>query len=238
MKKGLMVFVLAIIMNVVVPAPKVEAQIVYDPTNYSANIQTSLKQVESVVNEIKMLENQTKNLAALGQVAELSQLKSSLSKLMALKSQVTGLLGSYSSYQTEWDKVFKDFSTVNGMSGTEYADNVKTQITALNTAGWEAAQIQLQIKDTIDTDAAALQALLDASSSTQGALQAAQAGNQIGGVVAQQLMKLQAAMATSNAAQLAYAQALSQNNSDAAAMAQKFFDTPTTATSMESGASW
>ena len=230
MKKFLTVLALAIMVQLAGPTQKVQAMIVYDPTNYAANIQTSLKQIESVVNELKMLENQAKNLASLGQVAELSQLKSSLSQLMALKSQVDGLLGGFENYQTEWDSVFKDFATVNGMSGTQYAAHAKAQLDALSKAAYNATRQQLQVKDTVNSDAEALQALLDASSTTTGALQAAQAGNQIAGVVAQQLLKLQTTMASSNAAQLSYTNYLMDKDKQAAARAQKFFETSSTQT--------
>ena len=225
MKKILTFLALAIMVQFSGPAQKAEALIVYDPTNYAANIQTSLKQVESVINELKMLENQAKNLASLGQVAELSQLKNTLSQLMSLKSQVDGLLGGFENYQSEWDKVFKDFATVNGMSGKEYAAHAKSQIDALSKAAYESTRQQLKVKDTVDSDAAALEALLRASDSTTGALQAAQAGNQIGGVIAQQLLKLQTTMATSNAAQLSYTKYLMDKDEQAAARAQSFFET-------------
>lgn len=226
MKKMSMVILLAIMMNLLLPLSTVSAATwVYDARNYAANMQTSLKQVESVVNQLKMLENEAKNLARLGQVPELSQFKSTLSQLMRLKSQVNGLMGSYENYQSEWDSVFKDFGTVNGMSGSQYAAHAKSQMDALSKAAHDATAIQLQLKGTVDTDAAALDALLSASSSTTGALQAAQAGNQIAGVMAQQLLKLQTIMAASNAAQLSYTNYLMDRDKQAAARAQKFFET-------------
>ena len=103
MKKVFLVLSMALLINLAMPPAPAEAIVVYDPTNYSANIQTSLKQVESVVNEIKMLENQAKNLAKLGQIGELSQLKSTFSQLMKIRSEVTSLLNSYEKFQNEWD---------------------------------------------------------------------------------------------------------------------------------------
>lgn len=223
MKKFFMVMALAICINMIVPAPKAEAIVVYDPTNYSANIQTSLKQVESVVNELKMLENQAKNLANLGQVAELGQLKSTLSKLMALKGQVGGLLDSFENFQVKWDGTFKDFASINGMSAKDYAAYAKSQIETLNKTALAAAKVQTQVKEDINTDAEALQALLDASANTSGALQAAQAGNQIGGVIAQQLLKLQTAMTNSNQAQLSYVAYLQKKDEAAAEEGKRFF---------------
>ena len=226
MKKISMVLSFAIIMKLLLPLSSVSAATwVYDARNYAVNTQTSLKQIESVVNQLKMLENEAKNLAKLGQVPELGQFKSTLSQLMRLKSQITGLMGSYENHQSEWDSVFKDFATVNGMSGAQYAAHAKSQMEALNRAAHNATEIQLQIKGTVDSDAAALDALLAASSTTTGALQAAQAGNQIAGVMVQQLLKLQTAMAASNAAQLTYTNYLMDRDKQAAARAQKFFET-------------
>ena len=94
MKRIFLTMALALIVNVLILAPRAEAIVVYDPPNYSANIQTSLKQIESVINELKMLENQAKNLASLGQIPELQQLKSTFSQLMQIRSEVTSLLNS------------------------------------------------------------------------------------------------------------------------------------------------
>ena len=223
-RKGCLVLFLFVLVMVLLPFGKSEAAtIVYDPTNYAANIQTSLKQIESVANEIKMLENEAKNLMKLGQIPELTQFKSSISKLMELKKEVTGLMGSYESFQSEWDSMFKDFASINGMSGSDYAAQVKKELEALNKVARDAAKIQSHIKEEIDSDSKALDALLEASSSTTGALQAAQAGNQIAGVVAQQLLKLQTAMTASNQAQLSYTAYVQKNDEAAAARAEKFF---------------
>ena len=221
MKKILAILVLSVILTVSVP-PRAEALIVYDPTNYAANIQTSLKQVESVINEIKMLENQAKNLLSLGQIPELQQLQQTFGQLMKIRSEVTSLLNSYGQFQQEWDGVFKDFASVSGMSATEWATQAQKMLNESNKALYDSVKAQTAVSQ-IASDAQALSALQNASQNAQGVLQAMQAGNQIGATTAQQLMRLQSIMAASNTAQSIYYRELKARDEKAATEGARFF---------------
>ena len=222
MKKIITILVLAAFLIVSGPAPKAAAMIVYDPTNYAANIQTSLKQVESVINEIKMLENQAKQLLQLGQIPELQQLQQTFNQLMQIRGEVTSLLNSYGQFQQEWDAVFKDFGAISGMSATEWAQQAQKMVSESNKALYDSVRAQTTVSQ-IESDAQALSALQTASSNAQGVLQAAQAGNQIGAVTAQQLMRLQQIMAASNTAQSVYYRELKARDEKAAAEGTRFF---------------
>ena len=222
MKKCFLIIAVALIVNVLLPAPRAEAIVVYDPTNYSANIQTSLKQVESVVNELKMLENQAKNLAKLGQIPELQQLQQTFGQLMKIRGEVTSLLNSYSQFQNEWDQTFKDFATISGMSATEWASQAQKMVDESNRALYDSVKAQTSVAQ-IESDAQALTALQNASKGAQGVLQAMQAGNQIGATTAQQLMRLQSIMAASNTAQATYYRELRARDEKADAEGQRFF---------------
>lgn len=222
MKRIFLITALALIVNVLIPAPRAEAIIVYDPTNFGANIQTSLKQVESVINELKMLENQAKNLANLGQIPELQQLQQTFGQLMKIRSEVTSLLNSYSQFQEQWDGVFKDFASVSGMSATEWAKQAQKMVAESNKALFDSVRAQTSVAQ-IESDAQALSALQNASQNAQGALQAMQVGNQIGATTAQQLMRLQSIMAASNTAQAVYYRELKARDEKAAAEGARFF---------------
>ena len=222
MKKIFMVMALALCINIILPTPRAAALVVYDPTNYSANIQTSLKQVESVVNELKMLENQAKNLAKLGQIAELQQLQKTFSQLMKIRSEVTSLLNSYGQFQQEWDSVFRDYATVSGMSATEWAQQAQKMVQESNKALFDSVKAQTTVQQ-IESDAQALSALQNASQNAQGVLQATQAGNQIAATTTQQLMRLQSIMAASNTAQATYYRELRARDEKAAAEGARFF---------------
>ena len=65
-----------------------------------------------------------------------------------------------------------------------------------------AYNTQAQVMASLPADTANVQTLLQASGSSQGALSAIQAGNQLNGQVAAQLMKMNSQMATTNQAQL------------------------------------
>lgn len=221
MKKIIASLVLSLILTVSVP-PRAEALIVYDPTNYAANIQTSLKQVESVINELKMLENQAKQLMQLGQIPELQQLQQTFGQLMKIRSEVTSLLNSYGQFQEQWDGVFKDFASVSGMSATEWAKQAEKMLSESNKALYDSVKAQTTVQQ-IESDAQALSALQNASQNAQGVLQAAQAGNQIAATTAQQLMRLQSIMAASNTAQATYYRELRARDEKAAAEGARFF---------------
>ena len=221
MKRILAILVLSALLTVSTP-PKAEALTVFDPTNYAANIQTSLKQVESVINELKMLENQAKQLLQLGQIPELQQLSKTFNDLMKIRSEVTSLLNSYDQFQQEWDGVFKDFASVSGMSATEWATQAQKMVNESNKALYDSVKAQTTVSQ-IESDAQALAALQTASSNAQGVLQAAQAGNQIAATTTQQLMRLQSIMAASNTAQATYYRELRARDEKAAAEGARFF---------------
>ena len=221
MKRILAILVLSALLTVSTP-PKAEALTVFDPTNYAANIQTSLKQVESVINELKMLENQAKQLLQLGQIPELQQLSKTFNDLMKIRSEVTSLLNSYDQFQQEWDGVFKDFASVSGMSATEWATQAQKMVNESNKALYDSVKAQTTVSQ-IESDAQALAALQTASSNAQGVLQAMQAGNQIGATTAQQLMRLQSIMAASNTAQSIYYRELKARDEKAATEGARFF---------------
>ena len=222
MKKIFAVLILSAVLVISGPAQKAEALIVYDPTNYAANIQTSLKQVESVINEIKMLENQAKQLMQLGQIPELQQLSKTFNDLMKIRNEVTSLLNSFGQFQQEWDSVFKDFESVSGMSATEWATQAQKMVNESNKALYDSVKAQTTVSQ-IESDAQALAALQTASSNAQGVLQAMQAGNQIGATTAQQLMRLQSIMAASNTAQSIYYRELKARDEKAATEGARFF---------------
>ena len=222
MKKCLAVLVLSAFLVVSGPTQKVSAMIVYDPTNYAANIQTSIKQVESVINELKMLENQAKQLLSLGQIPELQQLKATFGQLMQIRGEVTSLLNSFGQFQSEWDSVFKDFASVSGMSGAEWAQQAQKMVQESKKALYDSVKSQTSVQQ-IESDAQALSALQNASQNAQGVLQAAQAGNQIAATTAQQLMRLQSIMAASNTAQSVYYRELKARDEKAAAEGARFF---------------
>ena len=222
MKKIITILILLAFLVISGPVPKAEALIVYDPTNYAANIQTSLKQVESVINELKMLENQAKQLLQLGQIPELQQLQQTFGQLMQIRKEVTSLLNSYGQFQQEWDGVFKDFASISGMSATEWAQQAEKMVQESNKALFDSVKAQTTVAQ-IENDAQALSALQNASQNAQGVLQAAQAGNQIAATTTQQLMRLQSIMAASNTAQSVYYRELKARDEKAAAEGARFF---------------
>jgi P-type conjugative transfer protein TrbJ len=89
------------------------------------------------------------------------------------------------------------------MTGADYAAHAYSVLQSTNDVIYDAMRAQGLVAQ-IGADTANLQSLMSASQSAQGALAAAQAGNQIAVLNTQQMMRLQQIMAASNQAQTAY----------------------------------
>jgi P-type conjugative transfer protein TrbJ len=198
MKK--MITSLSLALFLIVPlAPKAQAMMVYDPS-------VEAQMILNVANTAQQIEMQLQNLIGMnGQAAagNMAQIQKSLADLQALQQQATGLTMDYRNFQKQYDSTYPDFSTYAGMSASEYAAQAEQLTQATQKQIYDAMWAQGLISG-VPGDAENLQNLLKASQSSQGALAAAQAGNQISGLITQQMMRLQQMIAQSNQAQLAY----------------------------------
>lgn len=183
-----------------------------DKTVDAATIATQL-------NTAQQLEAALSNLASMDPAtaaANMGQIQQTLAQLQMLQQEVTGMTMDYQTFQQQWDATYQDFGAYNGMSGSDYANQAQKINQATQQQIYDAMRAQGLISG-IPGDAASLQQLLNASQSSQGALAAAQAGNQISGIMAQQIMRLQQMMSQSNQAQLTYYE--QKQHQDAAAEA-------------------
>lgn len=175
--------------------------------------------IATQINTAHQLEAALSNLAKMDPAtaaANMGQIQQTLAQLQVLQQEVTGMTMDYQNFQYQWDNTYQDFRAYNGMSGTDYAYQAQQLNQATQQQIYDAMRAQGLISG-IPGDAANLQHLMNASQSSQGALAAAQAGNQISGLMAQQMMRLQQMMSQSNQAQLAYYE--QKQHQDAAAEA-------------------
>jgi P-type conjugative transfer protein TrbJ len=199
------------------------ALVVYDPTNYLQNLKTAVSAAQMLVNQAKQLRNDLLNLTNLDNTLSannLARIKGNLAELVALQKNITGLVWDYRQMQQAWDSVYRDFGYYNGLSGAAYANQANTLLNQTNRAIYDAMKAQ-GLTAQIGDDAANLEQLLTASQSAPGALAAAQAGNQIAGVQAQQLMRMETVMAASYRAESAYAAERVQREANARANARR-----------------
>ncbi len=179
--------------------------IVYDPTNYSQNVLTAARTLEQINNQIKSLQNEAtalindaKNLASL----PLSQ----IAELQAQVRRTQQLLGSAQRIAYDVQSIDKAFSTQYrgvSMSSSDQAlvDGAKERWANSVAAFEDALKVQAGVVGNIDGARDTMNNLVTASQSASGALQAAQAGNQLLALQSQQLADLTAMMAAQGRAQ-------------------------------------
>lgn len=178
---------------------------VFDPSNYSQNVLTAARtlqqvnnQIVSLQNEAQMLINQARNLASLP-YSSLQQLQQSIGRTRQLLAEAQGI-----AYDVQ--QIDQAFSTTYAPASTTQSD--QSLITRAQ-ARWQnavaslqdALRVQATVVGNLDTNRAEMASLVGASQGAAGALQAAQAGNQLLALQAQQLADLTAAVAAQGRAQ-------------------------------------
>lgn len=179
--------------------------IVYDPSNYAQNVLTAARSLQQITNQITSLQNQAqslinqaRNLASLPYSA-LQQLQQSVQRTQSLLSQAQNIAYDVQSI----DRAFqlKYGSTAMSASDTQLIADARARWQ--NTVGGlqDAMRVQAGVVGNIDTNRTQMSALIGQSQGATGALQAAQAGNQLLALQAQQLADLTALIAANGRAQ-------------------------------------
>lgn len=188
-----------------VPASAQFGGIVYDPSNYAQNVLTAARALQQVNNQIQSLQNQATSL--INQAKNLASLP--FSSLGALQSQIQRtqqLLSSAQRIAYDVQSIDQAFSThykgVN-MSASDQAlvDGAKDRWSNSVAAFEDAMKVQAGVVGNIDGTRTTMNSLVTSSQSATGALQAAQAGNQLLALQSQQLADLIAMMAAQGRAQ-------------------------------------
>jgi len=169
-------------------------RIVYDPSNYAQNVLTAVRtleqinnQITSLQNEAQMLINQARNLASLPH--------SSLQALQQNVQRTQQLLGQAQNLAFEVGQIDQAFQSQYGNVALSSTD---AQLVADARSRWEntvgglqdAMRVQAGVVGNIDSNRAEMATLVGESQGATGALQAAQAGNQLLALQSQQLSDL------------------------------------------------
>ncbi|MGE3743981.1 MAG: P-type conjugative transfer protein TrbJ [Geminicoccaceae bacterium] len=178
---------------------------VFDPTNYSQNLLTAARTLEQVNNQILSLQNEAQML--INQARHLTSLPySSLQQLQQSIGRTRHLLGQAQNIAYDVQQIDRAFSTTYAPAS---ANQSAQSLIASARTRWEnsvaglqdALRIQATVVGNLDTNRSELSALVDASQGAAGALEAAQAGNQLVALQAQQLADLTATVAAQGRAQ-------------------------------------
>ncbi|ALC10706.1 P-type conjugative transfer protein TrbJ [Sphingopyxis sp. 113P3] len=179
-------------------------RIVYDPTNYAQNVLTAARtleqithQITSLQNEAQMLINQAKNLASLPYSA-LQTLQQNVQKTQQLLGQAQNIAFDVQkidqAFQSQYGNVSLSATDAQLVAGAR--DRWKNTVGGLQ----DAMRVQAGAVGNIDSNRAQMSALIGQSQGATGALQAAQAGNQLLALQSQQLSDLVALLAANGRA--------------------------------------
>ncbi|MDR3436618.1 P-type conjugative transfer protein TrbJ [Telmatospirillum sp.] len=187
-------------LTLAIAVPPASAQwIVYDPTNFSQNVLTAARELQQINNQIQMLTNQAtslvnqaRNLANLP-MSTLTQLQSSIAQTQSLLSQAQNVAFNVQRIQAAYSSTYGAAPT----SGSNASLFALAQTRWQNSVGAfeDSLKVQAGVVGNIGTNNSAMSSLVTASQSATGALQAAQAGNQLLALQSQQLSDLVAVLA-------------------------------------------
>lgn len=179
--------------------------IVFDPNNYAQNVLTAARALQQVNNEItslqneaQMLINQVRNLTSLP-FTSLQQVEASIQRTQQLLSQAQNISYSVPQINTAFQTTYG--SATVGRSDQSLITNAQTRWQNSIAALQDALRVQAGVVGNLDTNRTQMSALVSSSQGATGGLQAAQAGNQLLGLQAQQLGDLTAAVVAQGRAQ-------------------------------------
>ena len=178
---------------------------VFDPTNYAQNLLTATRALQQINNQITALQNQAqslvneaRNLATLpysaleGLQTQLQQTRALVDQAKGLALRVTDIEAAFQTAYRPADLSASDLGLVSD-ARTRWANSVA--------AFQDALKIQAGVVGNLDGARTQMSQLVSASQSASGALQAAQAGNQLLALQSQQLSDLVTLLAASGRAQ-------------------------------------
>ena len=179
--------------------------IVYDPTNYASNVLQAARALSQINNQITQIQQQASSL--INEARNLASLPlSTVDTLQQQVRQTQQLLGEAQRIAYNVQDIQQTF---NGRYKGAGLTGTNAQMVANANARWEdsvgafedALKVQAGVVGNIDGARSTMNSLVTASQSATGALQAAQAGNQLLALQSQQLADLTAAIAAQGRAQ-------------------------------------
>lgn len=208
-------------------APSALAQVaVYDPSNYAQNVLQAARALQQINNQITSLQNQAqmligqaRNLASLP-YSSLSTLQSQVAATQALLGQARALAYNVRDIQDAFHRRYGPADLL--ASDAELTERAETRWTTSVAGLQDALTVQAGVVEGLETSRGEMQSLVSASQDASGALQAAQAGNQLLALQAEQLSALTAVVIANGRAQALEAADRAAARADAKARFSKF----------------
>ena len=182
------------------PVPARAQWIVYDPTNYSQNVLMAARELQQVNNSIVSLENQAtmlvneaRNLASQPYSA-LAQLEQSVTQTQQLLLQAQRIAYSVTAIDQAFTQTYPQAYS-SGTSSAQLLTDAQTRWQNSLAGFQDAMTVQASAVQNLDTTRTQISALVSASQSATGALQASQSGNQLIALQTAQLADLTGVLA-------------------------------------------
>lgn len=184
---------------------------VFDAANLAQSILSAIRALQSNINEALMIENQIEQLyyefrnTLKLEVSTIEEFSEQIHALFDAVGSVDGLMQDLASLEHEFEQLYPDFSK---FATPQTSEQISQQVTKWLGETREmvkgAARTGGQALEALPSSQAKLEELLQNSQTAEGILQAAQAGNQISGAIAQQLMTISGQLATYSQAHMSY----------------------------------
>lgn len=189
----------ALVAAVALSAAPASAFVVFDPRNYAENLLSASRaleqiqnQITSLQNEAQMLINQAKNLTSLP-TSLLGQIEGDFSQMKTLLGEADRLAYSVQDIERQFTSTYEDFGS--DLSSQQLVDGARERWQTSVSAFEHSLKAGAVAVDNIEGTKEQTSALVDASQSAVGVLQATQAGNQLLAVQAKQVANLTAMLA-------------------------------------------
>lgn len=221
----------AAIVGLTLHSAPAQAQLtVFDPSNYSQNLLTAARTLAQINNQIKMLQNQAqslinqaKNLSTIS-FPELKALQQTLQQIDQLMGQAQGIQFKVSGLDQQFKSLFPT-SFNAALTSNQQVANARSRLDTSMAAYKQTMTVQAQVVENIASDEANLSGIVSRSQNAEGALQAAQATNQLLALVAKQQFQIQTLMAAQYRADALERANRTQAQSDALGATAKFLGT-------------
>jgi len=201
------------------------------------NLQAVLNQVTQLSHEVQSLGYQVQNLQSMPSgIANnvIGQYTTQFGNLVAAMQSINGIAQNVATLTAKYNATYPNTALAQGpLSNANVMAQLTTWLNQSRSVYQGAYNTQAQVMTSLPADSANIRTLVQTSGSSQGALDAIQAGNQINGQVAAQLMKMNSQMATTNQAQMNWIAEQSQLIAQAQQTSQRAmvgYTAPSTAT--------
>jgi P-type conjugative transfer protein TrbJ len=191
---------------VAAPASAQVGGIVHDPRNYSQNILTAARTLEQINNQIKQLQNQAtpllneaRNLQSLP-VSTLGELQAQIDQTKQLLTEAEGIAYDVADIRKGFEQRYK--GTAFSGPASALVANAEARWKDSVGAFEDAMKVQAGIVSNMGGTRTSISTVVSASQSATGALQAAQAGNQLLAIQSQQIADLAAVMSAQGRAEM------------------------------------